>query len=170
MTTLKKIWNTCKAIAKALWAPLGVVLLVVIGAILTAAGVKGVQIGGLLGGLLGKKKPTDLKAVIKTANSIPKERVDSQGTPIQIGVEDANGVKQVPVAEIESPGVFSDPTVVKFTPPGETKPVEVQLPTGVKAQDVEHAMVVSQDNFVVTVKNDSKVSPKDVQDLLKELK
>jgi hypothetical protein len=75
---------------------------------------------------------------------------------------------QAPVVAIEAPNVFSNPDTVKFTPPGETKPVEVKLPDGVKANDVEHVVVVKPDTFVVTVKDSSGISGQKIDDLLKK--
>jgi hypothetical protein len=73
---------------------------------------------------------------------------------------------QAVVVPIKNPGMFSNPDTVVFTPPGETKPVEVQLPDGVKAKDVDTVVVVKPEKFVVTVKDKSGIPAKKVDDLL----
>jgi hypothetical protein len=140
-------------------------LLLVIGAIaLAALGFKNIQIGGLLGSLLGKKSPGS--KAIDVANSIPPDRVDANGKIISQGQADDKGMTQAVVVSIHSEGVFSNPGTVKFTPPGETKPIEITLPTGVKNSDVEQVVVVQPGKFVVTVKDKSGVDAKHVDDLL----
>jgi len=73
---------------------------------------------------------------------------------------------QATVVPIDKPGMFSDPKTIKVTPPGATKPIEVAVPDGVKAKDIEHVVVVNQRITTVTVKNDSAVKARDVDDLL----
>src|SRR5690606_26093127 len=68
-SALAKVWAF---IRKYLIAPLPVLVLVVGAALLIAMGVKNVQIGGLLGKLLGKKVS---EKAIDVANSIPPGRV-----------------------------------------------------------------------------------------------
>jgi hypothetical protein len=72
------------------------------------------------------------------------------------------------VVPINEPGIFSDPSTVEFTPPGETKPVVVPLPTGVKNSDVSQVVVVSPSVVAVTVKDNSGISAQTVDDLLKK--
>jgi len=154
-----------KLAARWLVAP-GVALLVVVGAVLLVClGIKNIQIGGLLGKLFGKKDPEH--TAIDVANSVVKGRVDDKGKIIPIGQADSNGMTQAAVVPIKKPGIFSNPNSVTFTPPGETKPVEIKLPDGVKAKDVEHVVVVQPKKFVVTVKDSSKVKAATVEDLLK---
>lgn len=162
------VWEKLKTWGR--WAALnllapGVALLIVVGAILLVMfGVKGLQIGGLLDRLKGKDLPDNDQ--IGVANSIPKDRVDSTGKVIPIGTPDENGMTQASVVAIEEPGLFSNPDTVKFTPPGETKPIEVKLPTGVKAKDVDKVVVLQPDKFVVTVKDSSGISADHIDDLL----
>jgi hypothetical protein len=168
MTFWDAVWAKLKSWGQ--WAAMhmlapGVALLVVIGAVLLVMfGVKGLQIGGLLGKLLGKKPETS--DPIAVANSIPEERVDAQGKLIPVGVPDSKGFVQAPVVAIEPPGLFSNPDTIKFTPPGESKAVEVKLPTGVRANDVEKVVIVQPEKFVVTVKDSSRVSAEQIDDLL----
>lgn len=160
---LKAIGKWC---ARNLAAP-GVALLIVVGAVLlVAAGFKNIQIGGILGKLFGKKKP-ETKA-IDVANTVPKDRVDDKGKIIPQGEPDSKGMTQAVVVPIQDPGLFSNPDTVVFTPPGEDKPVEIVLPDGVKAKDVEKVIVVKPEKFVVTVKDKSGITGKKVDDLLKK--
>jgi hypothetical protein len=143
-------------------------VLVVIGAILLLAmGAKGLQIGGLLGKLLGRKDEPEKKTV-EIANTIPPGRVDKDGKLIPQGTPDSQGMVQAVVVPVDQPGLFSKPGTVTFTPPGETKPVEVVLPDGVKNQDVAQVVVVSPSVVVVTVKDSSGVPAAQVDDLLKK--
>lgn len=165
---MKDFWQavlkTLKWMAVKLLAP-GVAVLIVIGAILLIAiGIKELQIGGLLAWLFGKKDPE--KKAIDTANSIPKDRVDKDGNLIPLGKPDSKGDTQVQVVPIDQPGLFSNPDTVTFTPPGETKPVEVKLPDGVHSRDVEQVIVVQPDHFAVTVKDTTGLSTQRIDDLL----
>lgn len=158
-------WKKARAfVLKYLVGPIPALLLVVGACILVAVGVKNVQIGGLLGKLLGKTL-TPHKA-IEVANSVPAGRVREDGTLIKIGEADSKGITQAQVVAIEKPGIFSDPRVIKITPPGASKPIEVQVPDGVKAKDVEHVVVVSPQVLAVTVKSSSPIKAQDVDDLL----
>lgn len=157
---LAKLWAFVR---KYLIAPIPVLLLVIGAALLIAMGVKNVQIGGLIGKLLGKKVT---EKAIDVANSIPPGRVLEDGSLIPIGEPDSKGITQAKVVAIEKPGIFSDPKTIKVTPPGATKPIEVVVPDGVKAKDVEQVVVVNHKVTHVTVKNDSAVKAKDVDDLL----
>lgn len=165
------VWEHLKAAAHwvviKIGAP-GVALLIIIGAvILVSLGCKELQIGGLIGKLLGRKDPDGPK-VIDVANSIPKGRVDDKGNLIPIGQPDKQGDTQVQVVPIDQPGLFSNPDHVTFTPPGADKPTVVKLPEGVKAKDVAQVVVVQPDVVVVTVKDTSGVTPGQVDDLLKK--
>lgn len=164
----KSVWDHVKTAAKWVWrvlgAPIILVLLVAGAVLLVSLGLKNVQIGGLIGALFGKKSPAD--KAIDVANSVPKGRVDADGKLIPIGTPDAKGMTQAAVVPIANPGLFSNPDTVVFTPPGAEKPIEVSLPEGVKANDVEHVVVVKPGKFVVTVKDSSGVTAKKVDDLL----
>jgi hypothetical protein len=157
---LAKLWAF---IRKYLIAPIPVLVLVIGAAFLVAMGVKNVQIGGLVGKLLGKKVT---EKAIDVANSIPPDRVSEDGSLIPIGEPDSKGITQAKVVAIEKPGMFSDPKTVKVTPPGASKPIEVAVPDGVNARDVEQVVVVNHKITHVTVKNDSAVKVQDVDDLL----
>ena len=163
------VWENTKPILKwiatKLLAP-GVAVLLVAGAILLIAmGFKELQIGGLLSALFGKQ--ASLKA-IDVANTIPKDRVDANGNLIPIGQPDLHGQTQAQVVPIEEPGLFSNPDTVKFTPPGKTESVEVQLPDGVKARDVDSVVVVQPEITIVTVKDNSGLTVGRIDDLLQK--
>ena len=145
----------------------GVALLVVLGAVvLVAVGCKGLQIGGLLGKLLGKPDPE--KKAVDIANSIPEDRVDKNGNLIPIGTPDAQGDTQVQVVPIIEPGLFSNPDTVAYIPTGKTEPVEVKLPDGVSARDVESVVVISPTVTAVTVKDSTGLSVTRIDDLLQK--
>lgn len=157
------VWTKTKAIllwvAQKLLAP-GVALLVVVGAVvLVVMGVKGIQIGGLLSRLLGRKDPQQALDVV---NSVDPDR------KVPVGMPDTQGITQVQVVPIDPTGLFSNPDTVTFTPPGEAAPVEVKLPDGVKNSDVEHVIVVKPDVLAVSVKDTSGVKAQTVDDLLKK--
>ena len=148
---------------KYLLAPLPAILIVAGAILLIALGVKNVQIGGVLSKLFGKG---EAKKAVDTANSLPEDRVDADGKIIQPGTPDEKGITQAIVVPIEPPGMFSNPDTVTIKPPGEEKPVVIDLPTGVKAKDVDKVVVVQPEIYAVTVKNNSKVSAQSVDDLL----
>jgi hypothetical protein len=157
-------WVWIKKVARWIWAPLPAILLVAGAIILVALGAKNLQIGGLLDKLLGRDRSGT--RAIDTANSVPADRVDKDGKIIPIGQPDAQGMTQAQVVPIESPGLFSNPDHVEIIPPGQTDPISVQLPEGVKAKDVHQVIVVKPDNFVVTVKDNSGIKAQTVDDLL----
>ena len=150
-------------IRKWVLAPIPALILIALAIVLVAMGFKELKIGGLLSWLFGKK---DSKKAIDVANSIPEGRVDKSGRLIQPGTPDSKGVTQAVVVPIHEPGLFSDPSTVKVTPPGENKPIVVSLPDGVKAKDVDKVVMVKPEVYVVTVKDSSKVTSKKVDDLL----
>jgi hypothetical protein len=150
---------------KYLIGPLPALLLIAGAWALVALGAKNVQIGGLLGKLLGKPKPDGGKS-IEVANSIPPGRVRPDGSVIGIGQPDSKGVTQAVVVPIQQPGMLSDPKVIKVTPPGAAKPIEVGVPDGVRAKDVEQVVVVRNEIKAVTVKSSSAIQAKDLDDLL----
>lgn len=158
---LLKVWAW---IRKYLVAPLPIILVVAGAIVLVVLGVKNVQIGGILAKLTGKK--TDGKKAVDVANTIPDNRVDASGKVIPVGTPDAKGLTQAVVVSIEPPGMFSNPDHVVIQDPVEKKPVVIELPEGVKAKDVDKVVVVSPEIHVVTVKNNSSVKAKDVDDLL----
>lgn len=161
------VWEWVKKAARWVAASLPLVLLIVGALILVLLGVKNVQIGGLINKLLGKTADEERKTV-DVANTIPKDRVDAKGNLIPIGQPDSQGITQAKVVAIEPTGLFDDPKQVKFVPPGETKPVVVNLPDGVKSSDVDKVVVVSPEVTVVTVKDKSGVTAEHVDDLLKK--
>jgi hypothetical protein len=133
--------------------------------VLVALGCKNIQIGGLLGKLFGKD-PQDGKKPIDVANTVPEDRVDENGVIIKPGEPDSKGQTQAVVVPIEEPGLFDDPSKVKITPPGETKPIVIDLPDGVKAQDVDKVIVVKPEVYAVTVKDKSGIKGEDIDSLL----
>jgi len=164
-------WGHIKKAGSAVWwvvkryllGPLPAILLVAGAILLVIFGVKNLQIGGLLGKLLGRK---DGEKAIDVANSVPKDRVREDGTVIKPGEPDKEGMTQATVVEIEKPGLFSNPDTVKIKPPGEAKPIVVDLPTGVKAKDVDKVVIVKPKVYAVSVKDNSGVDAKTVDDLL----
>lgn len=76
------------------------------------------------------------------ANSVDSDRLTSEGRKILPGEPDERGITQAEVVPIEDPGLFGNHDVVKFTPPGSTKPVEVPLPVGVSHNEVASVAVV----------------------------
>lgn len=161
-------WTTIKTWARKAGAFLPAVLLVIGAVVLVILGAKNIQIGGLLGKLFGKPDSKDNKKALDVANTIPADRVDQNGNLIPIGQPDSKGVTQAKVVPIEMPGMFDDPSQVKILPPGETKPIVIDLPDGVKAADVDKVIVVTPEIMAVSVKDTSKVTPQDVDDLLKK--
>lgn len=163
-----KVQDMLRWMVKRLAAP-GVALLLVAGAVLLAAmGWKELQIGGILGKLLGKKAPE--QKAIAIANTPPPDRVDPEGRVIQPGTPDTQGDTQAVVVPIKDPTLFSNPNTVKFTPPGESKPIEIRLPDGVKAKDVDKVIVVHPEAVAVTVKNTSGIPAHRIDDLLSKYK
>lgn len=162
------VWEKLKAIlhwmAIKLAAPGVALVIVVVAVLLVAMGCKGLQIGGLLGKLFGKKDPE--QKAIDVANSVPPNRVGPDGKLIPPGTPDQKGDTQAVVVPIDNPGLFSNPDTVTFTPPGADKPVEVQLPTGVKNSDVDKVIIVKPDVVAVTVKDTSGIPAQKVDDLL----
>lgn len=162
----QKAWALLR---KYVLGPLPALLLVVGACVLALLGVKNLQIGGLLGKLLGKAPGPQHKA-IELANSVPAGRVREDGSLIPLGVPDSKGITQAKVLPIEKPGLLSDPRVVKVTPPGSSKPIEVQVPDGIKAKDVEHVVVVTPEVIAVAVKSSSPIKAQDVDDLVAKYK
>lgn len=151
-------------IRKYVLAPLPALIIVVVAIILIVLGVKNIQIGGLLDKLLGREKK-GTKAIDK-ANSIPEDRVDDKGNVIPIGKPDSKGITQAKVVPIKQPGLFDDPNKVTIDDPDGGEPIDVVLPDGVKAKDVDKVVVVKPGKFAVTVKDSSPVTATDVDDLL----
>ena len=160
---LAKAWEKCRGYIGALVA-LGVVIAAIF------MGSKRIKTGGILGKMMGKDDPKDPKKTIERANSVDEDRVDDKGKPIEIGTADSKGHTQAPVVPIEDPGIFSDPNKVVFTPPGETKPIEVVLPDGVTNKDVDQVVVVNPKVTDVKVTDTSGVKPSRVDELLKKYK
>jgi hypothetical protein len=164
----KSIWERLKAVTS--WAvnkflAPGVALLVVIfGVILVSMGAKELQIGGILRRLLGRKG--ERGKALDVANTVDPQRIDSQGRIINPGTPDAKGFQQAVIVPIHDPGLFSDPSTVTFIPPGEKKPVVIDLPEGVTNKDVDKVIVMKPSVFAVTVKDGSGVPASRVEDLL----
>ena len=126
------IWAFIKKVSPKLLGPIAALVVIVIAVVLVSMGFKNLQIGGILGKLLGKKGGTnpDRGPTVETANTIDPKRVGPDGKLIPQGVPDAQGDTQAVVVPIQPPGLFSDPNQVVFTAPGDTKPTVVPLPTG----------------------------------------
>lgn len=146
--------------------PVLVLVVVLIGILLLAMGFKELQIGGLIGKLLGKKDKSDPDEVIELANSVDKDRVAEDGRVIQPGEADSKGITQAVVVPIKNPGLFSDPKTVTFTPPGEKKPKKVVLPDGVTNKDVEQVVIVKPKVVAVAVRDRTGISAKRIDELL----
>ena len=155
-----RLWGI---LMKFLLGPGGALLVVVVAVILVSMGFKDIQIGGLLGKLLGRK--TKGKA-IDVANTVSEDRVDSDGKIIPKGTPDSKGVTQATVVKIEDSGLFTNPKTVKFIPPGEKKAVEIELPDGVKADDVQSVVVMKPEVYAVAVKDSSGIPAKKIDDLI----
>lgn len=170
----KRTWETAKSVfswmGAKLFGPILALVLIALAILLVSMGFKELQIGGLLGKLLGKKEdPKDSGGkTIELANTVDPDRVDKDGKLITPGTPDSTGQTQAVVVPIKEPGLFSDPKKVVFIPPGETKPTEVVLPDGVTNKDVDQVIVVKPDVVAVTVKDKSGVSASNVEDLLRK--
>lgn len=177
MSFLEKFWESMKATwAKMLsWVkenigikvlgPIVAIVVVIGGFLLLTMGFKELQVGGVLGKLLGKKDEGNKKAV-DVANTVDKDRVGTDGKLIQPGTSDSKGMTQAVVVAIKEPGLLSDPKKVEFIAPGDTKPTKVELPDGVTNKDVEHVVVIKPDVVAVTVKDKSGISAQKIDDLL----
>jgi hypothetical protein len=161
------VWSWLKKFFRMTGAPL-IAFVVILGAfLLVMFGFKNLQIGGLLGKLFGKDGQGPQKAVDK-ANSIPEDRVDKDGKIIKPGDPDSKGQTQAVVVSLEDHGLFDDPSKVKIIPPGEDKPVVIDLPDGVKAKDVDKVIVIKPEVYVVSVKDKSGIKAEDVDSLLEK--
>lgn len=163
-----KVWDRLKAWGKwvrsKMMAPGAALLVVLVAVILFSLGWKKLQIGGLLGRLLGRKK--EPVAPVGIMDPVPPGRVGPDGKLIPIGTPDQAGHTQVEVVQIEQPGLFSDPKTVKFTPPGKTEPVEVQLPVGVTNDQVAQVVMVQPEVYAVSVKDNTGIKAEKVESLL----
>lgn len=168
-----KVGSTIKTTALWIWkkllAPGAALAVAVLGVVLLSMGAKNLQIGGILQKLLNgwkKADPSSPDPAIVIANQIPDGRVDPSGKLIPQGTPDAGGVTQAVVVPIQSNGgLFSNPRTVTVTPPNE-KPIQVPLPSGVKASDVDKVVVVQPGQFVVTVKDSSGIPAQSIDDVL----
>lgn len=165
-TFWQTVWTKTKQAARFVAASLPAILVILVAIILVLLGIK-ISIGGILAKLFGKVGDDPSKKTIEIANSIPKDRVDKDGKVIPQGVPDSTGQTQAVVVPIEKPGLFDDPSKIKITPPGETKPIEVVLPDGVKPSDVDKVIIVKPNVVVVSVTDSSGIKGEDVDALLK---
>jgi hypothetical protein len=146
--------------------PVIALVVIVVAFVLVTMGFKEIQIGGLLGKLIGKKpKPPDQGKTIEVINSVDKDRVDPKGQVINPGAPDSQGMTQAVVVPIKEPGLLSDPKKVVFNPPNGEKTVIV-LPDGVTNRDVDNVVVIKPDVIAVQVKDSSGISAKRIDDLL----
>lgn len=164
-TFWQSVWTWIKRVVRWIAAPVPAILLVAAVILLAFLGFRNIQIGGLLGKLFGVDKAKG-KKVVDVANSVPENRINQEGQIIPPGTPDSKGQTQAVVVPIEPPGVFSNPDQVKIVPPGETKPVVVDLPDGVKAKDVDKVIIVTPEVYAVTVKDKSGIPAEKVDDLL----
>lgn len=171
MSFWKDTWASTKrwlsTVGSKFLGPILAAVLVVVAFVLLTMGFKELQIGGLLGKLLGKKDDEHKKAV-DIANTVDKDRVDPKGKLIEPGKPDSQGHTQAIVVPIKEPGLLSDPKKVVFTPPGDKKPTTVVLPDGVTNKDVDQVVVIKPEVIAVTVKDSSKITAGRIEDLLKK--
>lgn len=162
------IWSFIKKISPKLLGPLAALVVIALAILLVSMGFKELQIGGLLGKLLGKKGGVDPDKgpTVETANSIDPKRVDADGKLIPQGVPDSKGDTQAVVVPIQPPGIFSDPNQVVFVAPGDTEPTVIDLPEGVINKKVDQVIIVQPNVVAVTVRDNSTVSKQTVDDLL----
>lgn len=146
--------------------PILVVLLVIVAVILVSMGFKELQIGGLIGRLLGRNSPQ--KGSVDVTNTIDPNRVGPDCKLIQPNTPDTKGQTQAVVVPINEPGLLSDPNKVVFTPPGADKPIEVILPDVVTSSDVAQVVVIEPNVTVVTVRDSSGVPTSKIDDLLRK--
>jgi hypothetical protein len=172
------LWTYIKAFFAAAWTffrwlspkTIGwilVVVVILVAVVAVSVGFKGLQIGGILGWLLGKKS-TDGGSVIDIADSVDPKRVGPDGKIIPIGTPDSKGDTQAVVVPIQDPGLFSDPKKVIFTSPGSTTSTEITLPDGVTNSNVSQVIIIKPEILAVTVKDNSGISTQTVDDLLKK--
>jgi len=153
-------------IRKYILAPIPALIIVAGALLLIALGVKNIQIGGLLGALLGKSSS---KKRVDVANTVSEDRVREDGTLIPKGELDSKGTIQAKVVPIKKPNLFDDPSKVKIQDPDTGQDIEVDVPDGVKAKDVDQVVILTPEIHAVTVKSTSKIKAKDVDDLLVRL-
>lgn len=139
-------------------------IIIVVGIVLLAMGFKEIRLGGLLGTLVGKK---DAKKPLEVINTIPESRVDKDGKLIPLNAADSKGIKQAEVIPIEEPSIFSDPRTIQVTTGGKEK-IDIALPDGVTAKDIDKVIVLNAQDYAVVVKSTSKVQKTDIDDLLKK--
>jgi hypothetical protein len=165
-----RIWAFIRKLSPKVLGPLAALVVIVIAVVLVSIGFKELQIGGVLGKLLGKKGGSnpDRGPTVETANSIDPKRVGPDGKLIPEGVPDQQGDTQAVVVPIKPSGLFSDPNTVVFTAPGDDKPTTVVLPTGVTNKQVDQVVVINPTTVAVTVKDNTGVPASKVDDLLKK--
>lgn len=160
-------WTWIKRTFRWIAAPLPAILLAIGAIILVVLGFKHLQIGGLLGKLFGAD-PKEGKKAIDVANSVPEDRVDKDGVIIKPGEPDSKGQTQAVVVPIEDPGVWGDPGKVTILPPGEDKPIVVDLPDGVSSSDVHQVIILRPSVMVVSVRDNSGIDAQHIDDLLRK--
>jgi len=161
------IWAFIKKLSPKVLGPLAALVIIVIAVVLVSMGFKELQIGGILGKLLGKKGGTNPGGpTVETANTIDPKRVGPDGKLIPQGDPDPKGDTQAVVVPIQTPGIFSDPSTVTYVAPGDTQPTVIPLPTGVTSKQVDQVIIVQPNVVAVTVKDTSGVSAQTVEDLL----
>jgi len=165
-----KLWSIIRKISPKVLGPFAALAVLVIAVVLVSMGFKELQIGGVLGKLLGKKggATPDRGPTVETANSIDPKRVGPDGKLIPEGDPDQKGDTQAVVVPIQPPGLFSDPGTVVFTAPGDSQPTTVVLPEGVKNSQVDQVVVINPTTVAVTVKDNTGVPASEVDELLKK--
>lgn len=158
-------WGWVKRVFRFVAAPIPALIILAVAVVLIVLGVKNIQVGGILDWVLGRDKKTGKKAV-DVANTVPEDRVDDEGKIIPPGTPDEKGMTQAVVVPIENTGFLGNSTQVTVTPPGATEPVVVDLPEGVRAKDVDKVVIVTPDVYAVTVKDNSGIPAKKIDDLL----
>jgi hypothetical protein len=162
------LWAFIKRVSPKLLGPLAALVVIAVTILLVSMGFKELQIGGLLGKLLGKKGGVDpgKGPTVEAANTIDPKRVDTDGKLIPQGTPDAKGDTQAVVVPIQPPGIFSDPNQVVFTAPGDIKPTVIDLPEGVTSKQVDQVIFVKPEVYAVTVKDNSGIPTQTIDNLL----
>lgn len=160
------MWAKVVEFLRRSWLKILIAVVVVALVVMLLAGLRA-NVDPLLSRLRDKDKPY-VKAV-GIANSVPPGRIGADGKPIPVGTPDEVGMTQAVVVPVQPPGPFQGDGFVDVIPPGKD-PIRVQLPTGVKAADVETVIIVKPNVVAVSVRDDSGVSPERVDDLLARLR
>jgi hypothetical protein len=153
MDILKKAVNSLMTwLVKYPFAFIATVAILTLGSVLLLTGFgKRFNFGGILGHVWGFPS-TKESSRVELANSVPKDRKDSDGSLIDKGVVDENGFVQREVKVLEiSKNPFRDKSLLKIQTV-EGLPKTVVLPKGVLDQDVDTILQIQPEVFRVEIK------------------